>query len=112
MKQFILLLTLVLIFGGCITDSGDNSDDLIGLWKSPGNVYSITFRADGSYHSSQWSAGSYKAEGNKLTLRVPATTNRAERVTQYKYYQDGNFLTIVVRENESNMYFDFLRERP
>lgn len=107
MKQFILLLALAFIFGGCITDSGDNSDDLIGLWKSYGNQYTITFRADGSYNSSLWSTGSYKADGNKLTLK--SSNQNPPRVNGFKYYQDGDFLTVV---DSNNVYYDFIRERP
>lgn len=105
MRHLFLILVPVLLFAGCITDSGDNTDPLIGYWLSNSGGYSITFRPDGSYSSPEWGRGSYTASGSSLTLKT------ANHATTVAYYQRGDFLSLARRDGENTIYFDYIRQR-
>ena len=105
---FLIILAVALLCGGCITDSNDTSDDLIGLWQGS---FPLTFRADGSYYCNMWGKGSYSASDNTLKLHAV----NSDRTYDYslRYYQDGDFLTVIDTDaNGNKSYYDFLRTRP
>lgn len=116
MKHVIVIVFAISLLGaGCITDSGsDGSHDLIGQWKQINGYGEVTFRADGSYSGSPFGNGTYTTSGNTLKFRtVSGYGEQAVASTkQYEYYQDGDFLTVVMVFDGKKSYNDYTRTRP